>query len=129
MSAVADAPRFSTRQTGAFPAGAFISGLQAEMGSTQITWQNKLHVWTFSLTVLQRLEADRYTTPEPQFNKAYESLLLILLALGQGLKEEIPDDELREHLKANLDNLSSKYITLKAPPLEGRNRLIDLLAA
>ena len=99
------------------------------MGSTQITWQNKLHVWTFSLTVLQRLEADRYTTPEPQFNKAYESLLLILLALGQGLKEEIPDDELREHLKANLDNLSSKYITLKAPPLEGRNRLIDLLAA
>lgn len=129
MSVLAEAPRYSTHATGTFPAGAFLSGLQAEMGSTQITWQNKLHVWTFSLTVLQRLEADRYTTPELPFNKAYESLLLILLALGQGLKEEIPDDELLEHLKANLDNLSSKYITLKAPPLESRNRLIDRLAA
>ncbi len=74
------------------------------------------------------MEAERFSQPEEQFNPAYEAMILLLLTLGLGLKQDIKDPEVIQHIKANMENLSSKYITFKLPPLE-KNRLLDLIAA
>ncbi len=108
----------------------FISSLQEEFASTGNDWQSKLKFWQFGLNVLQKLEQARDSSPESDFNRSYEGMLLSLLALGWGLSEEIKDPEISEQVKANIENLSSKYITFKLPPLDGKtNRLLDLIAA
>lgn len=108
----------------------FMSGLQEHISNLGHDWQSKLAIWKFGLDLLQKFEQDRFSIPEAEFNSAYEQMLLLLLTLGLGLKNEISDPKLADHVKASLENLNSKYITLKAPPLEPRtNRLLDRLAA
>jgi hypothetical protein len=131
MSAVADHP---SRQTGrnlseGFPSGMLISGLQEEITRPGGDWQSKLKFWQFGLNLVQKMEQERFSSSELQFNRAYEGMVLLLLTLGGGLKEEIEDPEIVEHVKANMENLTSKYITFKLPPLEGPNRLLERLAA
>jgi len=96
------------------------------MSSSAQDWRAKLGVWNFGFTVVQKMERSGAALKDSAF---YESMLLSLLALGSGFKGEIDDPELAGHFESNLENLSSKYITLKMPPLEGPNRLLNLIAA
>ncbi len=106
----------------------FISGLEQEIANAQKEPASRLKFWEFGVGLVQRMEAERFSQPEEEFNSAYEAIILLLLTLGLGLKQDIKDPEVIEHIKANMDNLNSKYITFKLPPLE-KNRLLDLIAA
>ncbi len=107
-----------------------MSGMQEHISNLGHDWQSKLAIWRFGLDLIQKFEQDRFSIPEVEFNPAYEQMLLLLLTLGFGLKDEIKDPQLADKVKASLENLNSKYITFKAPPLESKtNRLLALIAA
>lgn len=130
MSAILNPPH-PTRVSfsGGIPSGVFISTLQQQFTDPVNDWPSKLKFWQFGLQLAQKLEQERFFHPESEFNRSYEGILILLLALGTGLKEEIDDPTIVEHVKANIDNLNSKYITFKMPPLENSNRLLEKLVA
>jgi hypothetical protein len=130
VSATLDPTRYKTGIPAASSGNIFISGLQEQVTRLGNDWQTKLGFWKFGVNLVQKLEQERCSMPEPEFERAYVSLILLLLTLGQGLLEEIKDSEIADHLKANLENLNSKYITFKMPPLETKtNRLLDRITA
>jgi len=93
-------------------------------------WQTKLEFWKFGVNLVQKLELERFSVSEAEFERAYVGMILLLLSLGHGLVEEVKDAEIVGHLQANFENLNSKYIPLKMPPVETKtNRLLDRIAA
>jgi len=131
MSTTLERPAINRVQfSGGFPEGIFISSLQEQVTMPQNDWQTKLGFWKFGVNLVQKMEQERLSAPEAEFERAYVGMILLLLTLGHGLVEEIKDPVIADHVKANLENLNSKYFTFKMPPPETKNnRLIDLIAA